>query len=98
MVRNSRTTTSPPLLTRPIIQISLQLDCGSPILASYNWRFDSPRYRRVARFVDELFGGVDKLRAPGLDPKWKEVSLATKAPGLERFQAAQDWLDRVVPS
>lgn len=67
------------------------------ILASYNWHADSPRYKRVARFVDELFSGVDKLRAAGFDPKWKEVNLATKAPGLERFQAAQDWLDRAGP-
>ena len=63
------------------------------ILASYNWRPDSPRYRRVERFVDELFSRVDKLRAAGFNPKWKEVSLATRAPGLERFQAAQEWLD-----
>jgi TRAP-type uncharacterized transport system substrate-binding protein len=64
------------------------------ILASFNWRPGSPRYRRVARFVDELFGRVDKLQAPGFDPKWKDVSLSARAPGLERFQAAQDWLDR----
>lgn len=63
------------------------------ILVSYNWRPDSPRYRRVARFIDELFSRVDKLRSAGFNPKWKEVSLATRAPGLERFQAAQEWLD-----
>src|SRR6267378_2753393 len=64
------------------------------ILAAYNWRPGSERYRRVARFVDELFGGVDKLKTPGFDPKWKDVNLSTKVPGLERFQAAQEWLDR----
>jgi len=64
------------------------------VLAAFNWRPDSPRYRRVARFVDELFGHVDRLRSPGFDPKWKDVSLTASAPGLERFQAAQDWLDR----
>jgi hypothetical protein len=64
------------------------------ILASFNWRPGSTRYRRVARFVDELFSRVDKLRSPGFDPKWKDVNLATKAPGLERFPAAQEWLDR----
>ncbi len=64
------------------------------ILASYNWHPNSPRYRRVARFVDELFSRIDKLRSAGFDPKWKEVSLATRAPGLDRFQAAQEWLDR----
>src|SRR6266567_7364427 len=64
------------------------------ILAAFNWRPDSPRYRRVARFVDELFGHVDRLRSPGFDAKWKDVILSAGAPGLERFQAAQDWLDR----
>jgi TRAP-type uncharacterized transport system substrate-binding protein len=64
------------------------------ILASFNWRQGSPSYTRVARFVDELFGRVEKLQAPGFDPKWKDVNLATRTPGLERFQAAQEWLDR----
>src|SRR6266403_2792879 len=35
------------------------------ILASFNWRPSSPRYHRVARFVDQLFSRVDKLQAPG---------------------------------
>jgi hypothetical protein len=64
------------------------------ILAAFNWRPGSERYRRVARFVDELFGGVNKLKTPGFDPKWKDVNLSTQVPGLERFQAAQEWLDR----
>jgi TRAP-type uncharacterized transport system substrate-binding protein len=64
------------------------------ILASFNWPSGSARHDRVARFVDELFGNIDKLRAPGFDPKWKDVNLASRAPGLERFPAAQDWLDR----
>ena len=67
------------------------------ILAAYNWRPNSPRYGRVARFVDKLFGGIDKLRSLGFDPKWKDVNLRAQAPGLERFQAAQEWLDRSVP-
>jgi len=68
------------------------------ILAAFNWRPGTDRYRRVARFVEELYGGVDKLRTPGFDPKWKNVNLSTKVPGLERFQAAQEWLDRASPS
>jgi TRAP-type uncharacterized transport system substrate-binding protein len=64
------------------------------ILASYKWRPDSPRYRRVARFVELLFGRTDKLRSAGFDPKWKDVNLSTQVPGLERLQAAQEWLDR----
>jgi len=64
------------------------------ILAAYNWRPGSDRYRRVARFVEELYSGVDKLKTPGFDPKRKDVNLSTEVPGLERFQAAQEWLDR----
>jgi TRAP-type uncharacterized transport system substrate-binding protein len=68
------------------------------ILASFNWQSGSLRYRRVARFVDELFGRIDKLQSPGFDPKWKSVDLKTRAPGLARFQAAQEWLDRGSPA
>jgi hypothetical protein len=68
------------------------------ILAAYNWRPGSTRYRRVARFVDALFSRVDKLQSPGFDAKWKEINLKTRAPGLERFQAAQEWLDRASPT
>jgi TRAP-type uncharacterized transport system substrate-binding protein len=64
------------------------------ILAAYNWHPGTPRYRRVARLVDELFSRTDKLQLPGFDPKWKDVNLTTRAPGLERFPAAQEWLDR----
>lgn len=64
------------------------------ILAAFNWRPDSPRYRRVARFVDELFGHIDRLRSAGFDAKWRDVNLSASAPGLARFRAAQDWLDR----
>lgn len=67
------------------------------ILASYKWRADSPRYRRVARFVELLFGRIDKLRSAGFDPKWKDMNLSTQVPGLERIQAAQEWLDRSAP-
>ena len=67
------------------------------ILAAYNWRPSSPRYRKVARFVDELFGRIDKLKAPGFDPKWKEVDVTSRVPGLDRFQAAQEWLERANP-
>ena len=64
------------------------------ILTAYNWRPGSDRYRRVERFVDDLFGRVDKLKARGFDPKWKDVNLSAKVPGLQRFGAAQEWLDR----
>lgn len=63
-------------------------------LVAFNWAPQSNRYERVARFVDLLFSRVEKLQAPGFDPKWKSINLAATVPGLDRFPAAQDWLDR----
>jgi TRAP-type uncharacterized transport system substrate-binding protein len=63
-------------------------------LVAFNWPPGSNRYQRVARFVDHLFGRIDKLQEPGFDPKWKAINLAATVPSLSRFQAAQDWLDR----
>ena len=63
------------------------------ILVAYNWRNNTDRYRRIARFVDNLFNRIDKLQAPGFDAKWKDINLNAKVPGLERFRAAQEWLN-----
>jgi hypothetical protein len=38
-------------------------------LVAFNWPAKTNRYRRVARFVDLLFTRIDKLQAPGFDPK-----------------------------
>jgi TRAP-type uncharacterized transport system substrate-binding protein len=64
------------------------------ILAGYNWPKQSDRYARMARFVEQLFGRLDRLQSPGFDPKWKDVSLRAGVPGLARFGPAQEWLDR----
>jgi TRAP-type uncharacterized transport system substrate-binding protein len=64
------------------------------VLVAFNWSPYSNRYQRVARFVDYLFSRVDRLQAPGFDPKWKSINLAATVPGLTRFPAAQEWLDR----
>jgi TRAP-type uncharacterized transport system substrate-binding protein len=64
------------------------------VLAAFNWPPGSNRYQRVARFVDYLFSRIDRLQGPGFDAKWKSINLAASVPGLNRFPAAQDWLDR----
>jgi hypothetical protein len=64
------------------------------ILAAFNWPKASDRYKRVARLTDNLFSRLSKLQGPGFHPKWKDVNLNAKVPGLERFPAAQEWLDR----
>jgi TRAP-type uncharacterized transport system substrate-binding protein len=66
------------------------------VLVAFNWPKASNRYQRVARFVDYLFSRIDRLQTPGFDPKWKSINLAAAVPGLERFSAAQEWLDRKV--
>jgi TRAP-type uncharacterized transport system substrate-binding protein len=64
------------------------------VLVAFNWPVQSNRHQRVARFVDYLFSRIDRLQAPGFDPKWKSINLAATVPGLARFSAAQNWLDR----
>lgn len=63
-------------------------------LVAFNWAAQTNRYQRVARFVDVLFSRIDRLQAPGFDAKWKSINLAATVPGLDRFPAAQEWLDR----
>jgi hypothetical protein len=48
----------------------------------------------VARFIDRLFGRIERLQEPGFHPKWKDVNINAAVPGLERSAAAQEWLDR----
>jgi hypothetical protein len=64
------------------------------VLLSFKWPSNSNRYERVARFVDHLFSRIDRLQAPGFDPKWKSINLAATVPGMERSSSAQAWLDR----
>jgi TRAP-type uncharacterized transport system substrate-binding protein len=63
-------------------------------LVAFNWAQQTNRYDRVARFVDLLFSRIEKLQGPGFDEKWKSINLAATVPGLNRFAAAQEWLDR----
>jgi hypothetical protein len=81
-----------PALIKPGERISTI--AAPTVLVSYNWPTGSNRYLRVTRFTDYLFSRVDKLQAPGFDPKWKTINLAATVPGLTRFPAAQEWLER----
>ncbi len=67
------------------------------ILAAFNWQKGSNRYARVARLTDYLFDRLNTLQGPGFHPKWKDVVLNAQVPGLKRFPAAQEWLDRTAP-
>jgi TRAP-type uncharacterized transport system substrate-binding protein len=64
------------------------------ILAAFKWPKGSDRNKRVARLTEYLFNRLDVLQGPGFHPKWKDVVLNAKVPGLDRLPAAQDWLDK----
>ena len=64
------------------------------VLAVYNWKEGSERYRKVARFVEDFFSNFEKLQKPPRHPKWKEVNLAATIPGWTRFKPAEQWLQR----
>ncbi len=68
------------------------------VLAAYNWAKGTDRYKRVSRLTENLFSRIEKLQGAGFHPKWKDVNLAAEVPGLIRFPAAQEWLDRNGPS
>ena len=66
----------------------------STVLMVYNWPVQSDRYRRVANFVNALFDHIEQLQRPPRNPKWRDTVISASVLGLERFKAAQDWLDR----
>jgi TRAP-type uncharacterized transport system substrate-binding protein len=67
---------------------------ASTVLMVYNWPPESERYKRVTRFVDALFDNIKQLQQPPRHPKWRDAAISASVPGLVRFKAAQDWLDR----
>ena len=64
------------------------------VLAVFNWRKGTDRYRRASLFVDAFFDKFEEFRKPPRHPKWKEVHLTADVPGWQRFPAAQEWLTR----
>src|SRR5262249_32122160 len=72
----------------------VQTIAGPAVLAAYNWGKQTDRYQRLARFIDHLFGRIERLQEAGFHPKWKDVNVNAAVPGLERSAAAQEWLDR----
>jgi uncharacterized protein len=64
------------------------------VIICYNWPKGSDRYRRIEKFVDAFFSKLPELQKPPRHPKWQEVNLMTVLPGLKRFAAAEEWLQR----
>jgi hypothetical protein len=62
------------------------------LLVAYTWPENSPRYTKVAKFVDAFFSKIDQFNSPSRHPKWREVNLSAEMPGWVRFKPAADWL------
>jgi uncharacterized protein len=64
------------------------------LLVAYNWPEASPRYPRLAKFVETFFDRIYQFHDGARHPKWKEINLAADVPGWVRFKPAADWLAR----
>lgn len=62
------------------------------LLVAYTWPENSPRYKRIAKFVDAFFSRINQFDTPARHPKWREVNLSAEMPGWVRFKPAADWL------
>jgi TRAP transporter TAXI family solute receptor len=65
------------------------------VLVSFNWSDDSPRYKKIGRFVDRFFTDFDQFLKPPHHPKWREVNYAATLEGWHRSPLSQAYIDRV---
>jgi TRAP-type uncharacterized transport system substrate-binding protein len=64
------------------------------VLAVFNWQKSSDRYRRIERFVEQLFAKWDRFQVAPRHPKWRDVNLAATVPGWTRHTLAEQMLER----
>jgi hypothetical protein len=70
----------------------------SAVLFAYNWPKGSERYRRIETFVNAFFPKLAEFQKKPRHPKWKEANLAAVLPGWNRFEAAEEWLQKNRPT
>ena len=63
------------------------------ILAVFNWREGSRRYKLLSNFTTQLFSSVEILKSDPYHPKWRGIDLRTTVPGWKRFKPAMDWVE-----
>jgi TRAP-type uncharacterized transport system substrate-binding protein len=73
---------------------SVPVVANRALLVAYNWPESSPRYPRLAKFVETFFDRIYQFHDGARHPKWKEINLAAEVPGWTRFKPAADWLAR----
>lgn len=68
------------------------------VMAVFNWPKGNVRYKRVSKFIDEFFSKFGEFQKEPRHPKWREVNLAAKLPGWQRFSYAEEWLSKNRPA
>lgn len=68
------------------------------VMAVFNWPKDNVRYDRVVKFIDAFFSKFPEFQKAPRHPKWREVNLAAKLPGWQRFSYADEWLAKNRPA
>jgi uncharacterized protein len=63
-------------------------------LFAYNWPIRSERFRLLELFVETFFSRFSEFLGDAHHPKWREVNLAARLPGWQRFRPAERWLQR----
>jgi TRAP-type uncharacterized transport system substrate-binding protein len=62
------------------------------VLVTYNWPKTSPRYARVATFVQRMFDNIALLQQqPQRHKEWRSVQISASVPAWPRFAAAVEW-------
>jgi uncharacterized protein len=74
---------------KPVLSIA-----NATVLAVYDRSSSAEHYPRLVRFIDKFFSSADKFNNSARHPKWKELNLAARLQGWQKYSAAQDWLDR----
>lgn len=62
------------------------------VLIAYNWPKNTDRHRRVQNFIEAFFPRIADFQRPPRHAKWREVNLAARLPGWNRFDAAETWI------
>jgi TRAP-type uncharacterized transport system substrate-binding protein len=55
------------------------------VLAVYNWPREHERFRRLSRFIDTYIETFQGFRQAPYHPKWRDVNLAGRVPGWQRY-------------
>jgi hypothetical protein len=63
-------------------------------LFAYNWPIRSERFRLLESFVQTFFSRFPEFLDDSHHPKWREINLAARLPGWQRFGPAERWLQR----